>query len=296
MDGCFRVIRYLATLSAVARHGTFAAAGDRLGLTQSAVSIQMRKLEQTLGIDLFDRSGRTAVLNEAGRRALAHAERIVALFGQMAHGVADADVTGTLRAGAIGTELLGNLVDALTVFRERFPNVEVHLTPGSSVELVALVENQRLDNALIVKPAYPLEGGLRWRPLRTEPFVLIVPRNEASDDVAWLLANRPFIRYERLSHGGSLVERFLRRKKYPVRESIETDSIEAIGLLVGKGAGIAILPRTPTLKVIGAQVREIELGADTFYREVGMVEHADNPRAHLNGDFWRALVAGVEGV
>lgn len=284
------MIRYLKTLSAVARHGTFAAAGDRLGLSQSAVSIQMRRLEETLGVELFDRTGRTAVLNAAGRRALAHAEQIVALFGQMSRGVADSDVTGTLRAGAISTELLGKVVDSMKVFRERFPNVEVHLTPGTSVELMTLVEKQQLDCALIVKPAYPLEGALRWQTLRREPFVLIVARGEKSTDVAWLLANRPFVRYDRHSHGGSLVERFLKRKKYTVRESVETDSIEAIGLLVGKGAGVAVLPRTPTLQVIGAKVREVELGADTFFREIGMVERADNPRAHLNGDFWRALV------
>jgi DNA-binding transcriptional LysR family regulator len=283
------MIRYLETLSAVARHGTFSAAGDRLGLTQSAVSIQMRKLEETLGIELFDRSGRTAVLSEAGRRALVHAEHIVQLFGQMTHGVADADVTGTLRAGAISTELLGRVIDALVLFGQRFPNVDVHLTPGSSLELMALVEKQQLDCALIVRPAYPLEGALRWRSLRREPFVLIVPHDEPSGDVAWLLAHRPFIRYERHSHGGSLVEQFLRRRRYAVRESVETDSIEAIALLVARGAGVAILPTTPALDVIGAKVRAVGLQGDTFYREIGMVERVDNPRAHLNGDWWRAL-------
>jgi len=286
------MIRYLGTLSAVAHHGTFAAAGDRLGLTQSAVSIQMRKLEETLGVQLFDRSGRTAVLNEAGRRALQHAEQILTLFGQMTQGVADTDVTGTLRAGAISTELLAHVIDALGYFRERFPNVEVHLTPGTSVDLVGLVEKQRLDCAVIVRPAYPLEGTLRWQALRREPFVLIAPGTERSADVGWLLSHRPFIRYDRHSHGGSLVERFLKRKKYAVRESVETDSIEAIALLVGRGAGVAILPRTPALQVAGAaQLRVLALGADTFYREIGMVERVDNPRAHLNGDFWRALTA-----
>ncbi|XAH23500.1 LysR family transcriptional regulator [Xylophilus sp. GW821-FHT01B05] len=290
------MIRYLNTLAAVARYGTFAAAGDRVGLTQSAVSIQMRRLEEALGIELFDRSGRSAVLNEAGRRALVHAEQIVLLFGQMSQGVADAELTGTLRAGAITTELLGDVVGAMAAFRKQFPNVEVHLTPGASVDLIAMVEKQLLDCALIVKPAYPLEGPLHWRPLRQEPFVLITAQGEKSSDVPWLLANRPFIRYERHSHGGSLVERFLKRKKYALKEAMETDSVEAIGLLVARGIGIAITPRTPALKVLGLKLRQIELGADTFYREIGLVERADNPRAHLNGDFWRALTEKTAGV
>jgi DNA-binding transcriptional LysR family regulator len=283
------MIKNLQTLAAVVRHGTFAAAGDRLGLTQSAVSIQMRRLEDALGIRLFDRSKRTAVLTEEGRRVLGHAEQIVQLFGQMEQGVDDADVIGSLRAGAITTELLGNVVGVMAGFRQRFPNVETHLTPGASIALLAMVEQQRLDCALIVKPAYPLEGVFRWRPLRQEPFALVVPPDETSDDVAWLLAKRPFIRYDRLSHGGSLVERFLARKKYMPKESIETDSIEAIGLLVARGIGISIIPMTPALRIIGASVRALDLGADTFYREIGLVERTDNPRAVLNAEFWLAL-------
>lgn len=73
---------------------------------------------------------------------------------------------------------------------------------------------------------------------------------------------------------------------------METDSIEAIGLLVARGLGISVLPRTPALSVISSRVREINLGADTFYREIGLIERIDNPRAPLNGDFWDALVAG----
>jgi len=283
------MINYLQTLAAVARHGTFQAAGDRLGLTQSAVSIQMRRLEETLGIQLFDRSRRTAVLTEEGRRALGHAEQIVQLFGQMVHGVDDADLTGALRAGAITTELLGNVVGVMAAFRARFPKVEVHLVPGASTELLAMVEKQQLDCALIVKPAYPLEGALHWRKLRQEPFVLIAPPGEARRDSAWLLSSRPFIRYDRRSHGGSLVERFLKRKKYAPKDAIETDSIEAIGLLVARGLGVSILPRTAALQVIGARVQEIGLGIDTFYREIGLVERTDNPRAALNGELWTAL-------
>lgn len=283
------MIRYLNTLTAVARYGTFAAAGDRIGLTQSAISVQMRKLEEALGVTLFDRSGRGAILNEAGRRALAHAEQIGLLFSQMTEGVDDAELTGTLRAGAIMTSLLGDVVDAMPLFTKQFPKVEVHLTPGGSMELLTLVEKQRLDCALIVKPAYPIEGVLTWKSLRQEPFVLLTAASEKSSDVGKLLSTRPFIRYDRHSHGGSLVERFVKRKRYNLKEAIESDSIESIGLLVARGVGVAIVPHTPVLKVLGLPVREVDLAEDTFYREIGLVERTDGPHAHLNSDFWRTL-------
>ena len=78
------MLRELKTFVTVARLGTFAAAGQQVGLTQSAVSAQMRVLEQHLGVRLFDRSGRAAVLNAAGRHALPLAEQMLALYAQMA--------------------------------------------------------------------------------------------------------------------------------------------------------------------------------------------------------------------
>lgn len=64
------MLRELKTFIAVTRYGTFAAAAMHIGLTQSAVSAQIRNLEQALGIRLFDRTGRQALLNAAGQRAL----------------------------------------------------------------------------------------------------------------------------------------------------------------------------------------------------------------------------------
>ncbi|RZI97258.1 MAG: LysR family transcriptional regulator, partial [Rubrivivax sp.] len=64
------MIRELKTFLAVVRHGTFAAAGARIGLTQSAVSAQIARLEDALGAPLFNRTGRSALLNDAGQDAL----------------------------------------------------------------------------------------------------------------------------------------------------------------------------------------------------------------------------------
>ena len=70
------MITELRTLIAIARYGTFRAAGDRVGLTQAAVSGHMHRLEEALGFTLFDRTGRSATLNAAGLRTLARAEAL----------------------------------------------------------------------------------------------------------------------------------------------------------------------------------------------------------------------------
>jgi DNA-binding transcriptional LysR family regulator len=74
------MMRELKTFLAVVRHGTFASAGAHIGLTQSAVSAQIQRLEDDLGFPLFDRTGRSATLNAAGRHAVEVAEELLAAY------------------------------------------------------------------------------------------------------------------------------------------------------------------------------------------------------------------------
>src|SRR3954463_4953231 len=77
------MIRELKTLLAVAREGTFAAAGDKIGLTQAAVSAQMQRLENELGFTLFDRTARAARLNPRGHQVLEQAQELMRLYGNL---------------------------------------------------------------------------------------------------------------------------------------------------------------------------------------------------------------------
>src|SRR5215211_6224896 len=97
------MINELRTFIAVCRHGTFAAAGERIGLTQSAVSSQVKRLEEALGFELFERTGRSATLNAAGQTTLARAEEICALYAKLGELPDDAASGGLLRIGAIAS-------------------------------------------------------------------------------------------------------------------------------------------------------------------------------------------------
>lgn len=279
----------LHTLQAVARYGTFALAGDRLGITQSAVSMQLKKLEEQLGYAVLDRSGRKALINDAGHKVLAHAQQIEALLSQLRQGISEADVTGLLRVGSVSSTLLFDIPDALVKLRAQLPKLELHLTPGTSPELMQAVEEGRLDAALIVKPQHPTEGDLSWQTLRQEPFVLIAPAHAGQRSAAELLANSPFIRYDRSSHGGGLVDRYLKRKRIKVSDRVEVDSIEAIALMVSSGQGVAIVPDAPCLGRLKLDMAYISLGEESLYRSVGMVARTDGPRVHLVRQFWQTL-------
>ncbi|WP_252272213.1 LysR family transcriptional regulator [Pseudomonas subflava] len=262
------MLRELKTFVAVARHGTFAAAGQRVGLTQSAVSAQMRNLEQALGQRLFDRSGRSAELNAAGRHALPLAEQMLALFAEMGRPEAAGEWRGELRLGAIASVQTGLLPEALPRFRQLAPHVELKLVPGVSLDLLSRLDAGELDLALLIKPPFELPKDLQQLPLAREPFVLIAPEHVAGDDPLQLLASHPFVRYDRSSFGGRQVSRFLRERQLQVREAMELDELEAIVRMVEAGLGVSLIPLAGLWREHGARVRVIELGELTFHREL----------------------------
>lgn len=272
------MLRELKTFVAVARHGTFAAAGQRVGLTQSAVSAQMRVLEQAVGQRLFDRSGRSAVLNAAGRHALPLAEQMLALFAEMASPAGE--LRGELRVGAIASVQTGLLPQVLPRFRQQAPGVELKLVPGVSLDLLSRVDAGELDLALLIKPPFELPKELQQLPLAREPFVLIAPESMAGDAPLQLLASQPFVRYDRSSFGGRQVERFLRAQRVQVDEALELDELEAIVRMVEAGLGVSLIPLAGLWREHGARVRVIELGELTFHRElIALVRRAQRQPA-----------------
>ncbi|WP_256262800.1 LysR family transcriptional regulator [Pseudomonas gingeri] len=262
------MLRELKTFIRVSREGTFVAAGQQLGLTQSAVSAQMRVLEQHLGVRLFDRSGRAAVLNAAGRHALPLAEQILALYGAMALPTAAAEWQGELRIGAIATVQTGLLPQALPRFRRAAPRVDLKLVPGVSLNLLSQVDAGELDLALLIKPPFELPKELLAIPLASEAFVLIAPLQLPGDDPLQLLAEQPFVRYDRGSFGGRLVSQFLREQRIQVRDVLELDEIEAIARMVECGLGVSLVPRAGLWQQRADQLRVIELGELTFERQL----------------------------
>ena len=278
------MIRELKTFLAVVRHGTFAGAGTRIGLTQSAVSAQMQKLEEALGAPLFDRTGRSATLNPAGHEAVVLAEQIVGLFSEMGARVASPMLRGVLRVGAIQTAQLGLLPDTLATLHAEHPQIAVRVLPGPSLYLLGMVDSGELDAALMVQPTFEIPNELVWMPLLQEPFHLITPKDMLSDDWRAMLETCPMVRYDRTSFGGRVVEKFLKARQIETHDSFEVQDIEAIVRMVSRGMGVSLIPVTHA-RSIARDVRVLSLGEDTFYREVGLVFRPEGDKLGLTRPF-----------
>ena len=266
------MLRELKTFIAVARYGTFAAAGMHIGLTQSAVSAQIRNLEQALGIRLFDRTGRQALLNAAGLRALPMARDMLDTFSRMAISDDVSEYRGELKIGAVATAQTGLLPRALLRLRQQAPQLEPKLVPGVSLNLLSQVDTGEVDLAILIKPPFELPKELSAQVIRREPFVLIVPLDLPGDDPLQLLTDHPHVRYDRNSFGGRLVTRFLREQRIDVQSALELDELEAIVKMVECGLGVSLLPRAGLWLEYGANVRVIPLGELTFYREMVLLQ------------------------
>ncbi len=268
------MLRELKTLIAVAREGTFAAAGERVGLTQAAVSAQMHRLESELGFPLFDRSGRTARLNVRGHRTLKQAQELLRLYGSL--GSDDEDqLPQTLTIGAIASIQRGRLPEVLAKVHRTFEATRSRVIPGVSAQLLNSVDAGELDVAAIIRPPFSLQRDLRWTALSREPFRLLVPRRIEGDDWIDLVSRHPFVRYDRASFGGRQVDRFLRSAHLTVRDVCELDELDAIVRLVASGLGVAFVPETSTQHRWPAAIRAIDLGAQTFHRDIGLVHRSN---------------------
>ena len=158
--------RQLAAFCAVVERRSFSQAAERLGVTQPAVSLQIRSLEQRLGRQLLDRSGRRVEPTEAGLRLYASAQRLLQAEEQMLDELESDDegiVAGTLELGA-STGPGGSVVPViLCEFQERHPEVRIRLTVSDTQTVVARVAERELELGIV-------GAGRRHRGVAFEPF------------------------------------------------------------------------------------------------------------------------------
>ncbi|WP_119680864.1 LysR family transcriptional regulator [Indioceanicola profundi] len=283
-------LRALRTLVAIARHGTFGRAADALGLTQSAVSLHVKALEEEFRATLFDRSRRRPVLTEAGHLALQRAEAIIAAYDAIAGEIAAGPgLRGRLRLGAIQTALAGRLPQALGRLKREHPLLRISVASGMSAELAGRVDAGDIDAAVTTEPVKPYPAGLSFEPLYADRFWIIAPPDAAGADARELLTGLPFLRFEKRAWAGRMIEDELRRLGLRVREEMELDSQEALVRMAANGLGVAVVPLADKdLDRLPALTR-LPFGEPQRERWVGLLQREDNALFPLTGVLAAAL-------
>jgi DNA-binding transcriptional LysR family regulator len=169
-------LRQLEYFVAVAEEANFTRAADRVHITQSGVSAQIRQFERELGADLFDRSARMVRLTTAGAAALPHARSALAAAQAIRTACDDVNglVRGKLRIAMVTGCTVTPLFDALAAFHRRHPRIEIALSEDSSEVMLDQVRAGQVDIALAAV-AGEVSGGLTSLTIVSEGLVAAVP-------------------------------------------------------------------------------------------------------------------------
>lgn len=272
-------IRVLKTFLAVAAEGSFAAAANRVALTQAAVGQQMRALEAELRRPLFERQGKTLVLSPAAREVLPTVRKLVAQYEQLLAAAPRAgEMAGTVNLGAV-VSAVRPLIQATLALKGRHPALELHVSAAKSIELVGRVAAGELDAAIAVREPGPARPEFAWTPLYAEPMVLLVPRKLPEARPRELLERHAFIRFDPAQHTGRLVQRTLRKLRARPQDFLELNAIESIVDLVRSGLGVSIVPLLQGARWQGdARLRVVELPA-AEERRIALVQRRDSDKA-----------------
>jgi aminoethylphosphonate catabolism LysR family transcriptional regulator len=232
----------LRAFDAVARTRGFSRAGQELGLSQPAVTIQVRSLEQQFGVQLFRRLGRQVELTELGQRLYGHTRR---LFGIEAEALELLQSGRELLSGEIGVAADGPyaVMGLVSRFQTRHPDVRVQLRLGNSQECIAELVAQRVDLALAAE--IPPSAHLHAVPYLQQPLVLLLPAGHpwaGREDLALeQLAGVGMVMREPESNTRRMFEALLLRRQVKVRVALELGSREAVREAVASGLGIAVV-------------------------------------------------------
>lgn len=235
----------LRSFVAVIDCGSIQLAAARVGRSQSAVSMQLARLEGVVGRPLFHREGRSLRPNPAGQDLLLHARRLLRLSDETLASLRHPETAGTVRFGLPEDYAAHLLTPTLTRFGQEYPLAEIELTFDSSPALLRLLEAGKLDLALVTKePQQP------FAVLRRERLVWVAsPEHEA-----WARDPLPVALFE----AGDLARRFaieaLQAAERRFRVVSTTHSL--LGLITVAEAGLAVVGLIescvpPGLKVLG---------------------------------------------
>lgn len=283
-------LKYLQTLLAVVNHHSFAKAGDAVGLSRSAVSLQIGALEKQFGIRLFDRQTRPPTLTGEGRRFVEQARQLLEVWKTMEGGEAATGGTGLLSIGAVQTVVAGILPYALARFQKRCPQIQIRLIAGLAQELDATLRRGGLD-AAVLPQSDSIHPGLIWQPFCQEELVVVASRRLPGDTDAALLAAAPYIRFRRVAWGlGRMVDQELVRRSIVVDAQVEVDTVEGILSLVANGLGVAILPKRRMPAPFPREIRTVPFGEPPLTRTLGVLQREDNPRRDFVHQLYETLI------
>jgi LysR family transcriptional regulator, hydrogen peroxide-inducible genes activator len=273
-------ITQLEYVVAVATYKSFVAAAEKCFVTQPTLSMQIQKLEDELGVKVFDRNKHPIAVSEMGemivaqaRIALAECERINEVIQAQ-----QKTLSGKFKFAAIPTVAPNILPSLLENYTKNFPGVKLQVTEMETNQIITALHNNEINAALVSTPLE--ENGIKEYPLFYEPFVgyfangekalkkrLINPQDIPLDRI-WLLNEGHCMRNQIINLCSDQIQKLQAERPY----RYESSNVETLRKMVEKNGGMTILPELATLEFNEDQIERIRYFEDPEpVREISLV-------------------------
>lgn len=239
-------VKQLRAFLAVAQSLSFAVAGERLYLSQSALSLTIKALEEGLGGRLFSRNTRNVALTPEGEVLVPLARRLIADWDNAEDELRQ---RFTLQRGRVTLAAMpsfaGNLLPPLLkTFRARYPQVNVTVNDVINEQVLEMVRDGQVELGVAFEP--PLGSSLAFTPLYIDRFVAVVPADSPWVDQAEIdwptLLTQPFITLQRPSTVRVMLEEHLRARDMNLPVEFESHQLATVGRMVASGLGVSAVP------------------------------------------------------
>lgn len=273
-------ITQLEYVVAVATYKSFVAAADKCFVTQPTLSMQIQKLEDELGIKLFDRNKHPIAITAMGEAIVAQAQVVLAECEKVHELIQNQQntVSGSFKFAVIPTIAPYILPGLLEQYSKAFPDVKIQVKEMETHQIIEALRNNELDAALVSTPLE--ESGIKEYPLFYEPFVAYFSSDEpalkkrlvSADDIQleriWLLNEGHCMRNQVLDLCSDHITKMQSERAY----KYESSNVETLRKMVDKNKGLTVLPELATFEFNDDQIERIRYFEDPEpVREISLI-------------------------
>jgi len=278
-------LRQLEMFRTVAETSSFTKAGEKLHVSHSAISRQVKLLEDELQVALFARANKRVFLTEPGKALLSHTATIFdeVMLAVRSVSQKSTKITDHLTLGTGTTMLNFFLPPVFEEFKRQYPTVAVHIKTGQWQGIIEDVRTGTVDLVIGSLPLPILGRELSVRPLYREELVVVVGRNHPLSKKKVIqpeeLNDFPLLAF--LSHSATrqILEHSFHELKIAPKVKVELENDDAVVYCVSKGMGIAFLPRR---RAVQEKLHFVRLADNPIFRTVGLVSlRLRQPPSHL---------------
>ena len=274
-------IQQLRTLSTFLEYGSFSETSNQVGLSHSAVSVQMQQLETELNIEIFDRHTRPPTITPMGAEIAKLALGILDEIEKIRMFAAGENLAGSITIGFVPKTLQTLLPRVLKKLRQNYPQLKVNVKSAISDELATMIRHQELDFAVLTAPTVEIPD-IEIATIAAEPLYVIAPKSQIGiNNDANLARSMPFIFFEKKTWLGQQIVISLQARGIFVDELMELDSFDVIEDLVLDGFGVSIVPQRLLSTPLSPDLVKLPFSNPQEVRRLVLARHINNQKTEL---------------